>query len=684
MWREGLADWGQTSDRIARFRDAVDTVIYTPGSSAGVPVTVLRSFAAPPASLIEDSDAMRERIMAATSGLLSLLGVNADPIRSREHILISNILDNAWRQGKDLDVAALIQMIQAPPFDKVGIIGLETFFPTKDRVDLAMQLNNLLASPAMSNWMEGEPLDVQRLYYTPTGKPRLSIFSIAHLSDGERMFFVTILLNEILAWMRTQPGTSSLRCLLYMDEVFGYFPPTANPPSKQPMLTLLKQARAFGLGVVLATQNPVDLDYKGLSNTGTWFLGRLQTERDKARVLEGLEGASAQAGSAFDRQKMEQTLAALGSRVFLMNNVHEDQPVVFQTRWVLSYLRGPLTRAQIQQLMADRKSESADTSPPEPAQHAAPDVSGRPVQSQPPMIPAGVRQVYISRSGSASPAQGLVYRPALLGHAKLHFVRATYKVDVWRECVLLQPLGESIPAPLWQSAQQIKPDKLLVSDAPEPEAAFAEPPGELLHAKNFDRWTRDFKDYLYQTQVATLWYCPALKEYSEVDESEGDFRIRLRQMAHEQRDLQVEKLRQKYAPKFSSLNDRMRSAEQRIERERSQANRQSMDSMISVGTSLLGALFGRKLVSKTNLGQASRSVRSLGRAAQQRGDVMQAQEKLQDLQQQIADLNSELQAEVEKLNLQYRAEALELEKLEVRPRKSDVEVQPVALCWSLV
>ena len=357
LWRKGLASWDQDGERIQRFKDAVDVRIYTPGSSAGIPITVLKSFSAPPREVLEDRDAMRDRVSSSASGVLALLGIDADPIKSREHILLSNLLHKAWNEGRDLDIASLIREIQSPPLERIGILDLDTFFPEKDRTELAMQLNNLLASPSFASWMEGEALNVKRLFHSEEGKPQISILSIAHLNDDERMFFVTILLGEVLAWMRSQPGTSSLRALLYMDEVFGYFPPVANPPSKKPMLTLLKQARAFGLGVVLSTQNPVDLDYKGLSNAGTWFLGRLQTERDKRRVLEGLEGASAQAGSSFNKQKMEATLAGLGSRVFLMNNVHDDEPVVFHTRWALSYLRGPLTRSQIGLLMAEHKAK---------------------------------------------------------------------------------------------------------------------------------------------------------------------------------------------------------------------------------------------------------------------------------------------------------------------------------------
>ena len=370
LWKNGLGQWDQDGDRVQRYNDAVERLIFTPGASHGIPMTVMKSFDAPPKQLREDADAFRARVSSAVSGLLALLGIDADPVRSREHIFLSNIITHAWNAGNDLDVGEMIAEIQKPPFDKVGVMELETFYPGKERTKLAMDLNNLLASPAFAGWMSGQALDVQQLYFSPDGKPRHSIISIAHLDDAQRMFFVTILLNEVLAWMRTQPGTSSLRALLYMDEVFGYFPPTANPPSKQPMLTLLKQARAFGLGCVLATQNPVDLDYKGLSNTGTWLLGRLQTERDKMRVMEGLEGASAEAGGSFDKQAMERTLAGLGSRVFLMNNVHEDAPQVFHTRWAMSYLAGPLARDRIKQLMDPIREKFL---PPEPEPEEKPE-----------------------------------------------------------------------------------------------------------------------------------------------------------------------------------------------------------------------------------------------------------------------------------------------------------------------
>ncbi|MFT3891544.1 MAG: DUF87 domain-containing protein [Anaerolineales bacterium] len=360
-WKNGLASWLQSGERIQRLRDAVDLRIYTPGSSAGIPVSILKSFAAPAPAIRDDNDLLRERISTTATSLLGLVGIEADPVQSREHILLSTILDNTWRQGVDMDLAALIQQVQKPPVNKIGVLDLESFYPEKERFGLVMALNNLLASPGFNAWLNGVPLDIGQLLYTPSGKPRVAIFSIAHLSDPERMFFVSLLMNQVLSWMRGQSGTTSLRALVYMDEIFGYLPPLGNPPSKLPMLTLLKQARAFGVGMVLATQNPVDLDYKALSNIGTWFIGRLQTERDKERLLDGLESAAA--GAQFNRSQIEKILSSLGNRVFLMNNTHEDAPELMQTRWVMSYLRGPLTRDQIKVLMDPLRSNVSSSSP---------------------------------------------------------------------------------------------------------------------------------------------------------------------------------------------------------------------------------------------------------------------------------------------------------------------------------
>ena len=366
LWRDGLAAWGEDGERIRRLRDAAEFAIYTPGSSAGIPISILASFAAPAQAVRDDSELLRDRVTTTASSVLGLLGIAADPIQSREHILIANLLTKAWSAGQGLDLGALITQIQKPPMATVGALDLESFYPAKERAQLAVKINNLLASPGFNAWLEGVPLDVGQLLRSESGKPRVAIVSIAHLSEAERMFFVSLLLNQVLDWARAQSGTTSLRAVLYMDEIFGYFPPVAEPPSKRPLLTLLKQARAFGLGIVLATQNPVDLDYKGLANAGTWFLGRLQTERDKARVLEGLESASAAAHAEFDKGEIGKLLSGLSQRIFLMHNVHEDAPVVFESRWAMSYLRGPLTRDQIKRLM-DGKRPAASAAPRAPS-----------------------------------------------------------------------------------------------------------------------------------------------------------------------------------------------------------------------------------------------------------------------------------------------------------------------------
>jgi len=701
QWRDGLAHWGEDGARIERFRNSVDLAIYTPGSNAGLPLTVLRSFAAPAPAIVADADLLRERIVAAVSGLLALLGIEADPIRSREHILLSQLLDRAWREGRDLDIAGLIGGIQKPPFDKVGFIDLETFFPGKERFALAMSLNNLLASPGFAGWMEGEPLDVGRLLYTPQGKPRLSILSIAHLADAERMFFITILLNEVLAWVRSQPGTSSLRALLYMDEVAGYFPPSASPPSKMPMLTLLKQARAFGLGVVLATQNPVDLDYKGLSNAGTWFLGRLQTERDKARVLEGLEGASAAAGANFDRKKMETILAGLGARVFLMNNVHDDRPIVFQSRWCLSFLRGPLTRGQIATLMAPRKQKSAqapaaaavsatNTAPAAgsaPASSAAASAAAAPAATAPvvatgdhPLLPAEAGECFVPRRGAAG--SRLVYRPALFGVGRVHFVDSKANVDQWQTVAVLAPVGSDLAEDVWESAQPWPDPDADFDKQPESGVAFDSAPAALSRAKSYATWQKALAAYLYRGQTLKLWNCPALKEMSPAGASEGDFRATLAHQAREQRDAAVAKLRQKYASKISTLQSQIQRADERVAREKSSRGQEVLQTAISVGSSILNAVLGNKGISRSTVSGAATAMRKAGRTASAQQSVGRASDDAEMLRNKLADLEAEVKGEVDSIEAAGSADQITLQEYPVRPRKSDISVTKVVLAWT--
>lgn len=677
-WKEGLAEWGQDGARIQRFRDAVDISIYTPASNAGLPLTVLRSFTAPTAATLQNNEALRERVSAAAAGVLALVGMNVDPLQSREHILISNLLDRSWRAGKDIDLAGLIRGIQQPPFDKVGILDLESFYPSKDRFGLAMTLNNLLASPGFSAWMEGEPLEIQKLLYTAAGKPRLSIISIAHLSESERMFFVTILLNEMVTWVRSQTGTTSLRALLYMDEVFGYFPPTANPPSKTPMLTLLKQARAFGVGVVLATQNPVDLDYKGLSNAGTWFLGRLQTERDKARVLEGLEGASAAAGASFDRQRMEQILAGLGKRVFLMNNVHEDQPVVFQSRWALSYLRGPISRDQISLLMTAKKQGQAVEAAADPASNRS-FVSDLTEESRPILAP-GISEVFLPLAKPAPSTARLLYRPGLVGTVRVHFAQASANVDCNQDLTLVLPAVDQISPTIWDAAIVQREPIEQVADSEEA-AEFASLPSDLNRTKTYTELASALKDHIYRTQRLKLYRSAELKATSAPEETEGDFRVRIVQGIKEQRDLQVEKLRAKYAPKLATLQEQLRRAQQRVEKEQSQATASTVTAAVQVGVSVLGALFGRKLASTANMNKAVTSVRSATRVMKDRQDIGMAEDTVEAVQQRWRELDAQFQAEAAKILADCHPENLELEELNLSPKKTDIKVTQLTLAW---
>ena len=678
-WRKGLAEWQQEPARIARLRDAVDINIYTPGAETGLPLSVLRSFAPPPAELLADSAALRDRVGAVVSGLLSLLGRDADPIQSRDHILLANILDTTWRSGQSLDMAGLINAVQKPPFDKVGAFDLDTFFPPKDRLGLAMAINNLLASPGFATWMKGEPLDAQRLLYTPEGKPRLSIISIGHLSDTERMFIVTLVLNEVISWMRNQSGTSSLRAILYMDEIFGYFPPTANPPSKIPMLTLLKQARAFGLGCVLATQNPVDLDYKGLANCGTWLIGRLQTERDKARVIEGLESTLAGTGS-MDRSTLDKLMSALTQRVFLMRNVHQDAPYLMKSRWALSFLRGPLTGPEITRVMAGKRGAAAPASTSTASPSAAPAATSAaaPVTARP-AIPGDVTE-YFLEGRSGQPAAE--YRPMVMGLAKLHFVDAKLGLDQWDTTAWLAPLGDDGKSVDW-AAGSAHPDlKARLSKSPATGAAFADLPGAAMRAANYTAWGKSLTSHLYEQTRAEVFVCDAIKLASAPGEDEAQFRVRLAQSLREERDEAVEALRRKVAPKLATLQDRVARAEDKVQREQAQLSQQKMNTAVSVGAGILGALFGRKAVSVGTIGRASSAARSASRIGRESQDVARADESLEVVRQRLADLQAESESEIAALAASFEGEAVALREVSVTPRKSDIAVGQVALVWA--
>ena len=677
LWRNGLLKWGQDGKRIQHLHESADFAIYTPGSNAGLPISILKSFAAPPLSIRDDNELLQERITTTVTSLLGLLGINADPIRSREHILISTILATSWQQGEDLDIGQLIQRIQTPPMTRIGMLDIESFYPSKDRFELAMQLNNLLAAPGFSLWLQGEPLDVAGLLHSPNGKPRVSIFYTAHLNDAQRMFFTSLLLNQIVGWMRTQSGTTSLRSILYIDEVFGYLPPLANPPSKTPLLTLLKQARAFGLGIVLATQNPVDLDYKAISNAGTWFLGRLQTERDKLRVMDGLEGASLSGQKQFDRQNIERMLSALGNRVFLMNNVHEDAPALFETRWAMSYLRGPLTREQIKVLIDPLKTQRKAASPLQPETTSSVTPLAAPLSSkgmsQIPAVPPDVPQYFLP----ASQNQTVVYHPYIIGAAQVRFTNKKTKIDQTRDVLFLTPLTDD-PIPVgWENSKQTN---IKISDLQKTRlenVLYASLPSAALKAKNYTVWETDFENWLFSTQKLELLRSETLNVTSTIGEADRDFRIRLQQIAREKRDQEVNTLREKYAQKYAKIDERLRRAHLDVQEHEAQIRDQKYQTAISLGTTLLGGFLGRRTI-----GGVSKTARDMSRSTKKKRESEYAKENLQSLQEEKQRLESEFQTEVNNLDMKINPITENLENIMITPSKTNIVVRFVALVWT--
>jgi len=679
-WSKGLAEWGQDGERITRLRQAAEFALYTPGSTSGRPLSIVKSFAAPEPAIMNDPELLADRVATAATSVLTLAGVNAEPLRSREHVLVSTLFTESWRAGRDLDLPALITQVQTPGLTKVGVLDLESFYPAKDRFDLAMQLNQLLAAPGFSAWLEGEPLSIDRLLYSADGRPRVSIISIAHLDDQERMFFVSLLLNELVGWMRSQRGTSSLRALLYFDEIAGFLPPVANPPSKAPLLTLLKQARAFGLGLTVATQNPVDLDYKALANAGTWMLGRLQTDRDKARVLDGLEGAAGATGTGFDRARLDQLLSSLGKRVFLLHNVHEKEPVLFETRWALSYLRGPLGRDEIRTLTG------TPTRVPQVPGVSASAAEGRDGETSPklagnsraivggPVLDPAIQQFFVPG--------GDTYQPMVLGVARVTYSDAKLGLDETREVAVLTPIGDGPVAVDWEHAE---PADFAVKDlmtAPPGDAVTYSPlPAAAARPKSYTTWEKDFSRWAAQSQSIELFKSPRAKLLSMPEESERDFRIRLGDDAREARDAALAKVRDKYASKMTTLQDRIRRAEHAVQVQSEQASGAKMSAALSVGATIFGALLGRKAVSASTLGRATTAARGMGKVGREAQDVTRATETVAALTQQLNDLQLAMQGDLQTVSAEWDLSTEALERVLVKPKRGGVSVQLVALAW---
>ncbi|MFB0538099.1 MAG: hypothetical protein ACETWR_24315 [Anaerolineae bacterium] len=692
-WAKGLGEWGIGPERLQRLRDAAEFAIYTPGSEAGQPISILQTLKAPALSWDENEELLREKIAGTVTALLALIGIEADPVKSREHILLANIFEEAWRKGENLDITQLILRIQKPPMAKLGVFPVETFFPEKDRLELAMALNSLIATPSFENWIEGQALDVDAILHTPKGKPRVSIFYIAHLDEAERMFFMTLLLGQVQTWMRAQSGTTSLRAILYCDEVFGYLPThPANPPSKPPFLYLLKQARAFGLGLVLTTQNPVDLDYKALSNAGTWLIGKLQTERDKLRVLEGLEGALSAAGALADRAHLDKLITSLESRAFLLHNVHAAQPLVFKSRWAMSYLRGPLTRDQIKTLV------SAEAAPPaRPLEETVAEAAVAPAPAEapglsevPPQLPSSIQQYFLPVDISLEQAirqveeekgativyqdKQLLYEPALLGLASMYFTHTksglSQEQTVGR---IIHPLTEG--AVDWSKGEvTVEREELSAKQAQD--ALFADLPPDLGDARRFKSLEKEFADYLYRNVSLTLLHNPGLKLYSTPDETAKEFQRRCRVEASERRDTEVEELKKKYEKKLDQLESKKRREERELSQDEAEYEARKREELLSAGESVLGLLAGRR--SRRAISTASRKRRMTQQA---KADIEESVEAMEDYEAQIQDLREELENEIAEVTERWAETIDVVEKVEVRAKKADISIEALGLAW---
>lgn len=658
MWKEGIESSGQNVERVAKFHN-VQKTIYTPGSSAGVAINIMSSLERPPAQIMEDSDTFASYLKSTTTSLLSLVGIHADPLDSKEYILLAQIITKSWFAGEDLSIEGIIGKIINPSFKKIGVLSLDSFYSQDQRFKLATKFNALLASPSFSLWLKGDTLDIQKLLYDENGKAKIAIFSIAHLNDEERMFFVTLLLNKYIAWMRRQSGTSTLKTLLYMDEIFGFFPPTKNPPSKEPMLLLLKQARAFGVGVVLSTQNPIDLDYKGLSNIGTWFIGRLQTSQDIERVIDGLGG---KVGSSFDKKEIKNLLSNLQKRTFFLKSAHLEDIRLFSTRWVMSYLKGPLKKEEISILMQTQKE----------AQSIEVDTVDTLIQKSDALESIQHVDDSIPQYYEPDISEQNVFSPTLSAKGKVHFYQQRRGIDEEKEVRISIPLDGKEQRISWVDAQTDENDFTSFPHTAPASGKFHRLPKVVLADKGLKKAIRELKETLYQEQYLELFRCASPKLESKVEESRSDFVVKIQDILQEKKESEIEKLQTRYGSKEKVLVNRLTRAKERIAKESSDAT----TSMIDAGIAVLGALFGR--TSPTKIGRA---VNKGSKILKERGEMSRAEERMAEIQEDIEALEYELEDKIDTLVEKYNVENCEIETFKIKPRKTDIDVESCAIVW---
>ncbi len=703
LWKKGLADWGITPERMTKLKNAADYTIYTPGSTSGVPVSILASLRAPRGGFEGSEEALREQISGMVTAILSLAGISAEPVKDPEHVLLANIIEHAWRAGQDLSLADIIMQVQEPPFDKLGVLPLDRYIPEKDRFSLAMALNNVVASPSFSAWLEGVPMDVQSLLYTPEGKPRVAIFYTAHLNDTERMFVMTLVLETLLTWMRNQSGTSSLRALLYIDEIFGYFPPVQNPPSKQPLMRLLKQARAFGLGVLMATQNPVDLDYKGLSNIGTWFIGRLQSEGDADRILAGLKEAAA--SGDMDLPAVKQLIASIKSRVFMLRNVHDKGAItLLHSRWAMNYLAGPLTRQQIEGLMASRRAALAAPAAPAPAaasaaatpaaqapaaaaddlprgfQRSKPAASGideyfLPVNVRPAAAIRAWEEHYRGRADNPE-AELLAYEPVLLAQVSVRYDDRKSGIRVNRDFAFHIRDLDASGFIEWDEYRAAPVDRRDFDSTARGGAIFGEIPTPLTDSKRLKALEGDLVDVLYRDYPLEIQHHPDFGVYAHPEDEASVFEANLRQAAREARDAEVDKATQKMDKEESRLEERLKARQRALDKDRAEAAGGTASQLGNVAEGVLGLLSGKR---------TSTAISKLGRAANQRtklqAGVAKSEAEVAEIQAQIESLKDSFEKELAAIQDRWDAAVEKVAPYQITPFKKDIQVVVFGLGW---
>ncbi|WP_151950711.1 ATP-binding protein [Aliarcobacter butzleri] len=669
LWKNGLERDFQNASRIEKFKNSADFTIYTPGSDAGVQISILSSFKAPNKEVIEDNDLLVSLINSTVSSILSLIEEKSDTT-SKESILISSIFMNYFKENKDLTLEELITLIVTPPFSKIGVFDLETFFAQSERLKLALKLNNIIANPSFKTWIEGETLDISNLLYDETGKAKVSIFSIAHLNDSQRMFFVTLLLNQMVAWMRRQEGTTSLKALLYMDEIFGYFPPNSNPPSKQPMLTLLKQARSFGIGIILSTQNPVDIDYKGLANIGTWFIGRLQTKQDKEKVIDGL--SSANEGN-LNKDEVMNLISNLEKRNFILKNINEDGIKIFETRWALSYLKGPISKDGIKKLMGEKKKQNISTQKVENENQTTQINIEKGIPK--PIITSNLTEKYLYSSQNSA----YYLQPYLICSCDVHYIDAPKNIDFEEKISYKIYLDENMKNIDFEEKEELGNNSF--EEKEKPNSFYYELPSFIQKEKDLKVIEKDFMDYIYRNSKLTLYKNEFLKITSKQTESLNDFKIRLQDRLNEKIDLEVEKLKIKFVKENDSIETKLSKLYEKLQKEEIQATSTTTDTIISIGTSLLGAFFGNSVINKTNIGKVATSAKGASKILKERNDVKQVENEILELQQQKEALKTLLENEIEKINLANQSSNFPIEEIFIKPKRSDIYNTKLALLW---